>query len=179
MHRYCAGVIPVHPNRARFRPGRARDDPAAPVDDEPVTFLPDLRRVLLAAFVSVAVSLLAVAIASASAARATPHAQFAAPRVSIDLRLARRGELTVGPGEHVRLVVEVSGGPHAGRVAAAARLFVVRLSDGARIFNGRLADAQAIELGRVPVRERYTFAVSGAPAGRVAFRADWSASTAR
>lgn len=49
------------------------------------------------------------------------------------------------------------------------------MSDGARIFNGRLADARSIELGRVPARERYTFAVSGTPAGRVAFRADWAA----
>ena len=143
-----------------------------------MTYLPDARRLLLAAFVAVAVSLLAVAIASASAARAHAHRPASAPSVSIDLRLAQRAEITVGPGEHVRLVVEVAGGAHAGRVAAAARLFVVRLSDGARIFNGRLAEAGTIELGRLPARERYSLAVSGIPAGRVAFRADWSASPA-
>lgn len=143
-----------------------------------MTYLPDLRRLLLAAFVAVAISLLAVAIASASAARAKSHSLPSSPSVSIDLRVAQRAEITVGPGEHVRLVVQVGGGARAGRVAAAARLFVVRLSDGARIFNGRLADARSIELGRLPVRERYSFAVSGTPAGRVVFRADWSASRA-
>ncbi len=138
-----------------------------------MTYLPDLRRLLLAAFVAVALSLLGVTIASASAARAAePDSLPPSPSVSIDLRLAQRAEITVGPGEHVRLVVEVS------RVAAKARLFVVRMSDGARIFNGRLADARSIELGRLPVRERYSFAVSGTPAGRVAFRADWAASPA-
>ncbi len=143
-----------------------------------MTYLPDLRGLLLAAFVAVAGSLLAVAIASASAARSKPHSQPSTPSVSIDLRLAQRAEITVGPGESVRLVVEVAGGAHAGRVAAAARLFVVRLSDGARIFNGRLAGASSIELGRLPARERYSFAVSGTRAGRVAFRAVWSAGSA-
>jgi hypothetical protein len=144
-----------------------------------MAYLPDLRRVLLAAFAAVAVALLVVAIASASAARGNPRSLSASPSISIDLRLAQRAEITVGPGEHVRLVVRVDGGAHGGRVAAAARLFVVRMSDGARIFNGRLADASSIDLGRVPARERYTFAVSGASAGRIAFRADWFASTAR
>ena len=90
-----------------------------------MTYIPDLRRLLLAAFVAVAISLLAVAIASASAARAKPDSLPPSPSVSIDLRLAQRAEITVGPGENVRLVVQVGGGARPGRVAAAARLFVV------------------------------------------------------
>ncbi|MDX6488448.1 MAG: hypothetical protein QOK13_1063 [Gaiellaceae bacterium] len=137
-----------------------------------MSYLPSVHRLLLAAFAAVAVSLLTVAIASAAGARAKQQSIPPSPSVSVDLRYAQRAEITVGPGEHVRLLV------HAGRVSAAARLFVVRLSDGARIFNGRLAEARSIELGRLPARERYTFAVSGASAGRVAFRADWSTSRA-
>ncbi|MDX6483334.1 MAG: hypothetical protein QOE95_1105 [Gaiellaceae bacterium] len=136
-----------------------------------MSYLPSVHRLLLAAFAAVAVSLLTVAIASAAGARAKQQSIPPSPSVSVDLRYAQRAEITVGPGEHVRLLVH-------GRVSAAARLFVVRLSDGARIFNGRLAEARSIELGRLPARERYTFAVSGASAGRVAFRADWSASRA-
>ena len=144
-----------------------------------MTYLPDVRRVLLTGVASVALSLVGVTIASASGARAAEPQNLApSPAVSLDLRLAQRAEISVGPGENVRLLVEVAGGAHAGRVAAAARLFVVRMSDGARIFNGRLADVRSIELGRLPARERYSFAVSGTPAGRVAFRADWSASRA-
>jgi len=144
-----------------------------------MTYLPDVRRLLLTGVALVALSLVGVTIASASGARAPePQNPAPSPAVSLDLRLAQRAEISVGPGDNVRLLVEVAGGAHAGRVAAAARLFVVRMSDGARIFNGRLAYARSIELGRLPVRERYTFAVSGAPAGRVAFRADWSAGRA-
>lgn len=138
-----------------------------------MSYLPNVHRLLLAAFAAVAVSLLTVAIASAAGARGKPQSVPASPSVSMDLRLAQRAEITVGPGEHVRLLV------HAGGVSAAARLFVVRLSDGARIFNGRLAAARSIDLGRVPARDRYSFAVSGTPAGRVTFRAAWSASSTR
>ena len=144
-----------------------------------MTRLPDVRRLFLTGVALVALSLVGVTIASASGARAAePRNLPPSHAVSLDLRLAQRVEISVGPGENVRLLVEVAGGAHAGRVAAAARLFVVRMSDGARIFNGRLADARSIDLGRVPARERYTFAVSGASAGRVAFRADWSAGSA-
>ena len=160
-------------------PEPASDGELRRVDKEHMTaYLPNVHRLLLAAAAVVALFLVGVAIASASAARAKPHSGPASPSVSVDLRSAQRAEITVGPGEHVRLVVEVAGGAHAGRVAAAARLFVVRLSDGARIFNWRLAEAGTIELGRLPARERYSLAVSGIPAGRVAFRADWSASPA-
>ena len=143
-----------------------------------MTHLPDVRRLLLTGFALAALSLAGVTIASASGARAAEPRSLPTSAVSIDLRLDRRAEIIVGPGENVRLVVQVAGGAHAGRVATAARLFVVRMSDGARIFNGRLADARSIDLGRVPARERYTFAVSGASAGRVGFRAAWSAGTA-
>jgi hypothetical protein len=143
-----------------------------------MSYLPDGRRLLLAAFVAVAVALLGVTIASASGARAAEPQLLPSPGVAIDLRVAQRVALNVGPGEHVRLVVEVAGVPRAGLVAADARLVVVRMSDGARIFDGRLADAHFVELGRVPLREHFRFAVSGTSAGRVVFRADWAASRA-
>jgi len=139
-----------------------------------MTYLPDLRRLLLAASVAVAFSLLGVAIASASNPQSTsePHGLPSSPGVAIDLRLAQRVALTVAPGEDVRLVAEAAEGPLGRVVAGEARLVVVRTSDGARIFDGRLADFRPLELGRVPVRERFRFAVSGTAAGRVVFRTD-------
>jgi len=79
-----------------------------------MSYLPDGRRLLLAAFVTVAVALLGVTIASASGARAAEPQLLPSPGVAIDLRVAQRVALTVGPGEHVRLVVEVAGGPSCG-----------------------------------------------------------------